>query len=187
MLKNYIKITWRNIRNNKIYSFINIMGLAVGMACCILILLWVQDELNFDKFHENYSDIYRTIPELQGIKYFSNPLALAAVFKEQYPEVRQIARFCNRYWLMKYGDKIYNQSGALVDDDFLKIFTFPLIQGTPETVLASPGFYRFNRTCRRQIFWQSRPDWQIFTDKQRHRVDRDRCVERCPQELTPAV
>jgi putative ABC transport system permease protein len=137
MLKNYIKITWRNIRNNKIYSFINIMGLAVGMACCILILLWVQDELNFDKFHENYSDIYRTIPELQGIKYFSNPLALAAVFKEQYPEVRQIARFCSRYWLMKYGDKIYNQSGALVDDDFLKIFTFPLIQGTPETVLAS--------------------------------------------------
>jgi len=137
MLKNYIKITWRNIRNNKIYSFINIMGLAVGMACCILILLWVQDELSFDKFHENYSDIYRTIPELQGTKYSSNPLALAAVFKEQYPEVRQIARFCSRYWLLKYGDKIYNQSGALVDDDFLKIFTFPLIQGTPETVFAS--------------------------------------------------
>jgi len=137
MLKNYIKITWRNIRNNKIYSFINIMGLAVGMACCILILLWVQDELSFDKFHENYSDIYRTIPELQGTKYSSNPLALAAVFKEQYPEVRQIARFCSRYWLLKYGDKIYNQSGALVDDDFLKIFTFPLIQGTPGTVFAS--------------------------------------------------
>jgi len=136
-LKNYIKITWRNIRNNKIYSFINIMGLAVGMACCILILLWVQDELSFDKFHENYSDIYRTIPELQGTKYSSNPLALAAVFKEQYPEVRQIARFCSRYWLLKYGDKIYNQSGALVDDDFLKIFTFPLIQGTPGTVFAS--------------------------------------------------
>ncbi len=137
MLKNYIKITWRNIRNNKIYSFINIMGLAVGMACCILILLWVQDELSFDKFHENYSDIYRTIPELQGTKYSSNPLALAAVFKEQYPEVRQITRFCSRYWLMKYGDKIYNESGAMVDDDFLKMFTFPLIKGTPDTVFAS--------------------------------------------------
>ena len=113
------------------------MGLAVGMACCILILLWVQDELSFDKFHENYSDIYRTIPELQGTKYSSNPLALAAVFKEQYPEVRQITRFCYRYWLIKYGDKIYNESGGLVDDDFLKMFTFPLIQGTPETVFAS--------------------------------------------------
>ncbi len=137
MLKNYLKITWRNIRNNKIYSFINIMGLAVGMACCILILLWVQDELSYDKFHTNYGDIYRTIPELQGTKYSSNPLALAAVFKEQYPEVRQITRFCSRYWLMKYGDRIYNERGALVDDDFLNIFTFPLIEGTPETVFAS--------------------------------------------------
>ena len=137
MLKNYIKITWRNIRNNKIYSLINIMGLAVGMACCILILLWVQDELSFDKFHENYNDLYRTIPELQDTKFSSNPLALAAVFKEQYPEVRQITRFCYRYWLTKYGDKIYNESGALVDDDFLKMFTFPLIKGTPETVFAN--------------------------------------------------
>lgn len=137
MIKNYIKITWRHIRNNKIYSFINIMGLAVGMGCCILILLWVQDELSFDKFHQNYSDIYRTIPELQGTKYSSNPLALAAVFKQQYPEVRQITRFCSRYWLMKYGDRIYNERGALVDDDFLQMFTFPLIRGTPETVFAS--------------------------------------------------
>jgi predicted permease len=137
MLKNYLKITWRNIRNNKVYSFINIMGLAVGMACCILILLWVQDELNYDKFHENYSDLYRTIPELQGTKFSSNPLALAAVFKEQYPEVRKITRFCSRYWLMKYGDRVHNERGALVDDDFLNIFTFPLIEGAPETVLAS--------------------------------------------------
>jgi ABC-type antimicrobial peptide transport system permease subunit len=137
MLKNYIKITWRNIRNHKIYSFINIMGLAVGMACCILILLWIQDEVSFDKFHENYSDIYRTIPELQGTKYSSNPLALAGVFKEQYPEVRQMTRFCLRFWLIKHVEKIYEERGALVDDDFLKMFTFPLIQGTPETVFAS--------------------------------------------------
>ena len=137
MLKNYLKITWRNIRNNKIYSLINIMGLAVGMACCILILLWIQDELSYDKFHENYSDLYRTIPELQGTKYSANPLALAAVFKEQYPEVRKITRFCSRYWLLKCGDQIFNERGALVDDDFLKIFTFPLIEGTPETVFAS--------------------------------------------------
>jgi ABC-type antimicrobial peptide transport system permease subunit len=113
------------------------MGLAIGMACCILILLWIQDEISFDKFHENYSDIYRTIPELQGNKYSSNPLALAGVFKEQYPEVRQITRFCQRFWLIKHGDKIYDEKGALVDDDFLKMFTFPLIQGTQETVFAS--------------------------------------------------
>lgn len=137
MIKNYMKITWRNIRNNKIYSFINIMGLAVGMACCILILLWVQDELSYDSFHDNYSDIYMTIPELQGTKYYSNPLALAGVFKDRYPEVRQMARYCQRNWLIKYADKIFNENGALVDDDFFNIFTFPLLKGSKEAVLAS--------------------------------------------------
>ena len=137
MLKNYFKITWRNIKNNKIYSFINIMGLAVGMACCILILLWVKDELSYDKFHENYSNIFQTNVELQGTKYSSNPLALAKALKNQYPEVKRITRFCTRYWLIKHGDNIYNESGGLVDDDFLKIFTFPLLKGNPETVFAS--------------------------------------------------
>jgi putative ABC transport system permease protein len=135
MLKNYFKITWRNIKNSKVYSFINIMGLAVGMACCILILLWVQDELSYDKFHENYSNIYRTIPELQNNKVSANPLALAAVFKEQYPEVREITRFCFRSWLFKHGDKMFSENGAMVDAEFLKVFTFPLIKGTAEKVL----------------------------------------------------
>ena len=137
MLKNYIKITWRNIKNNKVYSLINIMGLAVGMTCCILILLWVKDELGYDKFHENYSNIYQTNVELQGTKYSSNPLALAKALKNKYPEVKRITRFCTRYWLIKHGDNIYNESGGLVDDDFLKIFTFPLLKGNPESVFAS--------------------------------------------------
>ena len=136
MLKNYLKITWRTVRNNKLYSFINIMGLAVGMACCILILLWVRDEMSYDTFHEHYHSIYRTVPELQGQKYTSNPLALAAVFKEQYPEVRRIARFCPRYWMLTRGAQMFNESGGLVDEAFLSIFTFPLIHGQPESVLA---------------------------------------------------
>ena len=135
MFNNYIKTTWRNIKKNKLYSFINILGLAVGMACCILILLWVQDELGYDKFHENYDHIYRTIPELQGTKYTSNPLALARTFKEQYPEVRKITRYCSRSWLFKYGGNIFNQNGALVDEDFFKVFTFPLIKGDPDNLL----------------------------------------------------
>ena len=88
------------------------MGLAIGMACCILILLWVQDELSFDKFHENYDDIYTTIPELGGTKYYSNPLALAPTLKEIHPEILKIARFTSRYWLARYGDKMFNERGA---------------------------------------------------------------------------
>ena len=107
MFINYIKTTWRNIKKNKLYSFINVLGLAVGMACCILILLWVQDELSYDKFHENYHRIYRTIPELQRTRYTSNPLALAGNFKEQYPEVRSITRYCSRSWQFKYGNEFF--------------------------------------------------------------------------------
>ena len=136
MLKNYFKITWRNIKNHKGYSFINIMGLAVGMACCILILLWVQDELSFDKFHDNYSDLYRTVAEINDTKYFSNPLALAPTLKNKHPEIIKAARFCGRYWLIKHGEKLSNEAGALVDDDFLKMFTYPLLKGSPETVFA---------------------------------------------------
>jgi putative ABC transport system permease protein len=137
MLKNYLMTAWRNIRRQKGYSFINIAGLAVGMAACLLILLWVRDELSFDKFHENYADIYLTIPEFQGTKYYYNPLAFAKTFKQQYPEVLKIARFYQWTALMKNGETVFNESGGLVDDDFLNIFTFPLLKGTPETVLAT--------------------------------------------------
>ena len=137
MIRNYMKITWRNIRNNKIYSFINIMGLAVGMACCFLILLWVQDELSYDKFHANFEDIYLTIPELQSQKVYANPLALAKTFKDQYPEVRLITRYGWQTFLMQHGDRISNEEGGLIDDDFFKIFDFPLVQGSPETALTS--------------------------------------------------
>ena len=137
MLKNYIKTALRNIERHRGYSFINIMGLAIGMACCILILLWVQDEFSFDKFHENYKDLYHTIPKIGDTRYYSNPLAFAPIFKEKHPEVLKISRYYQRTALIKSRDIIFNESGALVDDDFLKMFTFPLIKGTPETVFAS--------------------------------------------------
>ena len=137
MFKNYVKVTLRNIKKHSGFSSINILGLAIGIACCILILLWVQDEVSFDRFHENYKDLYITIPQIEDAKYYSNPLAFAAVFKENHPEVLQITRFNQRTMLTKYEDKIFNEFGALVDDDFLKMFTFPLIKGNPDTVFAS--------------------------------------------------
>lgn len=157
MFKNYWKVTIRNLFRHKGFSFINIMGLAVGMAACILILLWVHDELSYDRFHENCNDIYMTIPESQGTKYYSNPLALARFFKEQYPEVRQITRFCQRYWLLKYEDRIFNERGALVDDDFLKIFTFPLHRGVPNTVLASQNSIVLSQRAASKYFGSQDP------------------------------
>ena len=66
MIKNYLKTALRVLKKHKGYSFINIAGLAVGIACCVLILLWVQDELRFDKFHENYRDIHRIVLNIEG-------------------------------------------------------------------------------------------------------------------------
>jgi len=133
------------------------MGLAVGMACCILILLWAQDELSYDKFHANYDGIYLTIPELQGQKMFANPLALAKTFKDQYPEVRRITRYGWETFSMKYGDKISSEFGGLVDDDFLKIFNFPLIKGTPKTVFADQQSVVLTESTAAKIFGDEDP------------------------------
>jgi putative ABC transport system permease protein len=154
---NYVKAALRVIGRQKVYSVINIAGLAVGMAVCLLILLWVRDELGYDKFHANYSDIYRTIPEIQGQKFNANPLALAKTFKDQYPEVRQIARYGSETFLLKYGDRILSEDGGLVDDDFLKIFTFPLVKGTPDTVFASLESIVLTESAAKRIFRDEDP------------------------------
>ncbi|MDH4196375.1 MAG: ABC transporter permease, partial [Candidatus Aminicenantes bacterium] len=154
---NYAKSALRVVRRQKAYSFINIAGLAVGMAVCLLILLWVRDELSFDKFHANSHDIYRTIPELQGRKLVANPLALAKTFKNQYPEVRKITRYGWNTFLLKYGDKISSEDGAYVDDEFFKIFDFPLIKGTPETVFASVESIVLTERIAKKIFGHEDP------------------------------
>jgi len=157
MLKNYLKITWRNIKNHKVYSFINILGLAVGMACCILILLWVQDELSFDKFHANYDRICSTHPELEDTKYYSNPLAMGPLLKEKHPEISTVVRYSSRTWLTQYGDKIYSESGALVDEDFLQVFSFPLMEGNPETVFSSRESIVLTKRTAEKLFGSEDP------------------------------
>jgi len=152
MIRNHLKSAWRGIRRHKGYSFINIAGLAIGMAACLLILLWIRDELSFDKFHENYSAIYLTVPELEGTKYYANPLALAKTFKQQYPEVRKIARYWQWDVLVRNGETAFNEQGGLVDDDFLKIFTFPLLKGTPETVFAARDSIVLTERAARKYF-----------------------------------
>ena len=88
MFRNYMKIAFRNIKRQKVYSFINISGLAVGLACCIIILLWVQDELNYDRFYINADCLYRVTNEWQKDNQVSKcsltPVPLASVLKEQF-------------------------------------------------------------------------------------------------------
>jgi putative ABC transport system permease protein len=129
MLKNYLKIAFRVIKKHKGYSFINIAGLAVGIACCVLILLWVQDELSYDTFHQNYREIYRTILNVEGKWYSSSPWALAPILKTEYPEVLAATRYRENSLLITYGNRSFNEQAAFVDPDFFEIFTFPIVQG----------------------------------------------------------
>jgi putative ABC transport system permease protein len=143
MVKNYLKIAWRSILRQKGYSFINISGLAVGMACCIFLLLWVRDELSYDRFHENADRIFRieVADQSDGGKRFSEtPCALAPAISESIPEAIHVTRVFDREMMrLQAGENSFHERNvSLVDPSFFRIFSFPLLQGDPQTVLREP-------------------------------------------------
>jgi len=146
MLKNYFKVAVRNFERNKFYSVINITGLAIGMACTILILFWVMHELSYDKFHENCDNIYSVIRtdthngEVSKHTKFTPPV-LAKTLVDEYPEISFATRFMYTGWAIKYGENlenIYSDGGVFVDPDFFKIFSCDFIEGNHYTALNSP-------------------------------------------------
>jgi putative ABC transport system permease protein len=162
MFLNYMKITLRNIRKHKAYSLINIAGLAIGIACTILIMLWVQDELSYDRFHENADRLYALT--------FSNgstvtPTALSEYLKREYGEVIQASRYSGMGKnLMKYEEnEIYQDYGAQVDPDFLRMFTVPFSAGNPETALDDPRSIILSQNVASKLFGEIEPIGQMVT------------------------
>ncbi|MFC2160066.1 ABC transporter permease [Acidobacteriota bacterium] len=144
MLKNYLKIALRNIKKSKTYSFINILGLAIGMACCILIFFYVQDELSYDRYHEKADRIYRVVDSGEAPGRMSFDLALtsapfAPTLKADFPEVKDSVRLYRRKRLVANGErKYYEYNLFYADKSLFNIFTLPLVKGNPETALQSP-------------------------------------------------
>ncbi len=144
MFKNYLKIAFRNLVKHKVYSFINIAGLAVGMACCIIVLLWIQNELSYDRFHEKTDSIHRVIFEKHRPERISHEArganATGPALKNEYPEIVNFTRFRGGVrWLVKYKDKEFeNDILSVADPSFFEIFTFPFIKGDPKTALSDP-------------------------------------------------
>ncbi|UCC41391.1 MAG: ABC transporter permease [Candidatus Aminicenantes bacterium] len=145
MFRNYLTIALRYLKRHKIYSFINISGLAIGMACCVLILMWINDEIRYDRFHEQTENLYRVVNDLnygphsqitEGTAY-----PLGPAMKEEIPEVREVARLLpTRRLLVAHGEKkYYEENFYFVDPSLFEIFTFPFIQGDPTTALFSPS------------------------------------------------
>lgn len=139
MIKNYLKITIRNLWRNKSFSAINIAGLAIGMAAAMLILLWVQNEISYDRFYsktDRISLMYSRDMNNGKIDVWNRTAALMApALKKDYPEVEDVVRFNNVYFLMTAGEKHLNVRGAFADSGFLSVLNFPLLRGNATTAL----------------------------------------------------
>ena len=169
MITNYFKITIRNILRHKVYSLINVVGLAVGMACTLLIMLWVQYELSFDRYHENAARIFRLashieIGEMHGGYAVSN-LPIGTTLPGNYPEVIKAVRFFphNRKLLVKYKDKRFLEDGIIyTEDTIFDVFTFPLISGDPKTVLATVDSLVISEAMAEKYFGSENPIGKIL-------------------------
>jgi len=140
MFKNYLKIAWRNLIRNKAYTFINIGGLSVGMACTILILLWVKDELSYDKFNKSASQIYRLTANVAGTKAAVSPLPMAPALKQQLPAVKDFTRLVALHSIVTIGNRKFDEKNIYyTDPNFLQMFDYPLLQGDKGTVLSQPN------------------------------------------------
>jgi len=157
MLRNFFKVAMRNLWKHKGYSFLNIFGLAMGMTCSLLILLWIRDEKSVDNFHSNGQRIY-SVYERQYYDgkiesgYFT-PGLLPAEMKKVLPEVELASGFTWRNEnTFQVGDKIVKEKGSSAGPDFFKMFSYPLLQGSPATALATPVSIVVSRKMARDFF-----------------------------------
>ena len=161
MIKNYLKIALRNFQRHKGYSFINILGLSVGMACCILILLYVKYELSYDRYHTHADHIYRILFGRKGFidrPFAGSPPRLASALIDNFPEVIHACRVKNEVTSVRYKTQFFQEPRFyFVDPDFLKIFDFPLMSGNPKTAFKEPLSILFTREMAQKYFGNEDP------------------------------
>jgi putative ABC transport system permease protein len=173
MLRNYIKIAIRNLLRHKAFSFINIFGLAIGMACTILIMLWVLDELSFDRFHEKSENIYRVtamLPELD-IKAAVSSSPIAQAVQSQIPQIKSTVRLsANNYDLMQVGDVVFEEKRVFyADSNFFQFFSFKLIAGDPKTALLQPESIVITASMAKKYFGNEDPIGKVI--RKNHKED----------------
>lgn len=169
MLKNYLKVALRHLRKSPTYSFINIAGLAVGMACCLLISLYVFNELGYDKFHRQADHIFRVKIELDlnGILYkeASIQFPAAEAFLRDYPEVKRAVRFYrdDSFPLVQIGDsKFTEQKFFFADPAVFEVFDFPLVKGVAATAFIEPNSVILTEAMAQKYFGDADPLGQVL-------------------------
>jgi putative ABC transport system permease protein len=156
MLKTYFKIAYRNLIRHKAYSIINISGLAIGMAASILILLWVQNELSYDRFHKNADQIYRITCNASGFKAAVNPAGMPGGLKAQMPEIKNTVRLSHLSTnLFEVGNRKFEEKRVFyADDTFLQIFSYALVKGDPLTALKRADGVLITQDMAKKYFGQ---------------------------------
>lgn len=175
MLKSYLTITLRHMRNHTGYAFINITGLAVGIACCLLILLYVQRELSFDRFHENADRIYRVTSVVnQGERWGSAIYPVGPALKETFPQVETYVRMHRNAALVTKDETVrfHEERFLVAEDDFFAVFDYELLQGNPETALTQPYTLVLTESMAKKYFGDANPMGQTLRidDKQDYTI-----------------
>jgi predicted permease len=166
MFRNYLKVALRNIVRHRGYSIINVAGLAIGMACALLILLWIQDELSYDRFHENADRLHlvaltqkletgqQTIPAQQA--------PLGPILKQNIPEIVECARFREYFYTLTYDEMTSQEEIHFADPSFLTMFSFPQVKGDPATALEDPHSILLSETMAERYFGENEPVGKVL-------------------------
>ena len=141
MIKNYFKIALRNLFRNKVFSFINISGLSLGLACCMLIALYVKDEVSYDRFHEKKDRLYQMTNKIIDKQGKITDIGVACMiqgpsFKQEIPEIEACVRVQTNNLIVKKGNETLYEDVSWVDENFFSVFSFPLLEGNPKTALS---------------------------------------------------
>jgi putative ABC transport system permease protein len=167
MFGNYLRVAYRNLIRSKLYTAISVAGLAAGIACCILIFLYVQDELSYDRFHHNAKNIYRIIrvrtsPDGSvSAKPYTSGL-LGPLMENDFPDVLRCTRIVPSQQVVRVEDKSFSQELQFVDPGFLQIFTFPLLKGTDPEVLSDPSSVVISTEIAQKYFGNKDPLGQLI-------------------------
>lgn len=162
MFKNYFKIAWRNLFRNKGFSLTNILGLTIGISCTILIFLWVQDELTFDKFHKNYDNIYQVVANRDfNNTVFTDPnmvLPLASSLQKTYPQIKNaVVTTQGDSHIFSTGENKIKKTGLTVGGNFFNMFSWKFIRGNAATAISDPSSIVLTESTAKAFFGNEDP------------------------------
>ncbi|PWV51405.1 ABC transporter permease [Chitinophaga sp. S165] len=177
MLKNYLKIAWRNLIRKKAYSAINITGLAIGITCCILIMLYVQDELSYDRYNTNFNQIYRVLhayrnpkdvdrntpPSPEDYQVWGNAPTATALAAD-FPEIKKTLQFTSpNTFLLEHGEKHFQEEGLVfTDSTVFDIFSWKMLAGNPKQALVAPNSIVLTKSIAQKYFGNQNPVGQTL-------------------------